>query len=290
MKKLCLLLVMLFITGVMISACSEGEAEEAQEVKIPYVDWACASAKTHLVAGILEEEMGYDVDLTMADPGVVYTDLARGNQDFYVASWLPVTHGSYIEEHGENLDDLGSVYEGARIGLVVPDYVDIDSITEMDEVIDKFDGRIVGIDSGAGIMEATENAMDVYEILEDYSLLTSSDSGMTAELRQAVQNEEWVVVTGWTPHWKFADWDLKFLDDPEGVYGDAETINVMAREDLHEDLPEVVELLENMFLTDEAYGSLISVFDETGDGEEVKAARKWVEQNSELVESWIPNN
>lgn len=285
-KKMGILFLLLLSMGVLMSACSESEAEEAQEVKIPYVDWACASAKTHLVAGILEDEMGYDVTLTMADPGVVYTDLAGGNQDFYVASWLPVTHGSYLESHGDNLDDIGTVFEGARIGLVVPDYVDIDSITEMEEVLDKFGDQIIGIDAGAGIMEATDNAIDTYESLADYSLVTSSDSGMTAELRRAIQNEEWVVVTGWTPHWKFAEWDLKFLDDPEGVYGDAETIHVMSRKDLADDLPEVVEFLSNMFLTDEELGELMGMISESGD--ESESVSKWMEAHSELVEQWIP--
>ncbi|ACB85182.1 glycine betaine ABC transporter substrate-binding protein [Natranaerobius thermophilus] len=284
--KLGFMLVAVMIIGLLvIVACSEGEAEEVQEVKIPYVDWACASAKTHLVAGILEE-MGYEVELTMADPGVVYTDLARGNQDFYVAAWLPVTHGSYYEEHGENLSDLGAIFEGARIGLVVPDYVDIDSIDELKEYIAEFDGEIIGIDSGAGIMEATENAQEAYESLEDYSLITSSDSGMTAELRRSIQNEDWVVVTGWTPHWKFAEWDLKFLDDPEGIYGEAEDIRVMARTDLEEDMPEVVELLENMFLTDEELGELMGMISESGD--EAGSVKEWMEKYEDQVSQWIP--
>ena len=37
---------------------------------------------------------------------------------------------------------------------------------------------------------------------------------MTAALKSAIANDEEIAVTGWTPHWMFARWDLKYLDDP----------------------------------------------------------------------------
>ena len=33
---------------------------------------------------------------------------------------------------------------------------------------------------------------------------------------------------GWTPHWMFDQFDLKFLDDPKKVYGDLEEIHAIA--------------------------------------------------------------
>ena len=103
-------------------------------------------------------------------------------------------------------------------------------------VKDKLGGRIIGIDPGAGIMAASEKALIEYEL--DYELVEGSDATMVATLKQAIDNNKWVVVTGWAPHWKFATWDLKFLDDPKGVYGEAETINTIVRKGLKEHLPE----------------------------------------------------
>ena len=42
-----------------------------------------------------------------------------------------VTHKDYMEKYKEDLEDLGYNYENARIGLVVPAYMNIKSIEEL---------------------------------------------------------------------------------------------------------------------------------------------------------------
>ncbi len=290
MKKVMIvgLVLVLSLGTLLVSGCElfEGDAAGAEEeIKIAHGDWACATAKTYLVAGILEQEMDYEVELTMAELGMIFTDLASGDQDVNVAGWLPATHESYMEEHGDNLDNLGTIYENARIGLVVPEYVDIDSIEEMGDHYDKFDGQIVGIDSGAGIMRNTNDAIEQYDSLSDFDLLASSEASMVTELRGAVQDEEWIAVTGWTPHWKFAEWDLKFLEDPELIYGEAERIDVITRSGFKEDVPEAAEFLEDFYITDEQLGELMRMIDESG--EQMESVLEWMEDNQDVVDEWL---
>src|SRR5699024_2979472 len=128
--------------------------------------------------------------------------------------------------------------------LVVPDYVPINSIEQLNENKDKFNGEIVGIDAGAGIMKATEEAIPAYNL--DFDLLTSSEAGMTATLKKAIDKKRWVVVTGWRPHWMFSRFDVKMLDDPKGIYGQEEKIVAVAREGFKEDHPFVAKFIENM--------------------------------------------
>ncbi len=65
---------------------------------------------------------------------------------------------------------------------------------------------IVGVDAGGGIMQLTDKAI-VEEYGLDLDLKASSGPVMTATLQGAIERGEWVVVTGWNPHWKFARWD-----------------------------------------------------------------------------------
>ncbi len=257
--------------------------ETVESVEIGYVEWACATASSYLVKNIITEVMGHEATLTALGAGVMWQSVGTGDIDFFVCAWLPGTHADYYSELEGDMVDLGPNYEGARIGLVVPAYVEIDSIAELADYADEFDGKIVGIDAGAGIMAAAADAIDVYGM--DLELQESSDAAMTAALSAAIADEEWVVVTGWAPHWKFADWDLKFLDDPEGVFGGAETINTITRLDFADDNPEIQAFLDNFFMTPEQLGELIGMMNEYDDNNE--AAQAWIDANMDVVNGWL---
>ena len=51
----------------------------------------------------------------------------------------------------------------------------------------------------------------------------------------SIENEDDIVVTAWMPHWMFAKYDLTLLEDPMGVFGDAEEIHTIVRQGLKED-------------------------------------------------------
>jgi glycine betaine/proline transport system substrate-binding protein len=281
-----LLTMTLFATGCGgTSTEPNGDADTASKgtVRLLYVEWACARASTHVMADILENIMGYDVEVTSVAAGAMYEGLASGEGDAMFTAWLPITHADYVEQIGDRIEDLGPNNDSARIGLVVPAYVDIDSIEELNANKDKFDGEIIGIDPGAGIMKASVNALDEYGL--ELELIEGTDATMVASLKNAIDNEEWIAVTGWTPHWKFARWDLKFLDDPKTIYGETETINTMVRLGLKEDMPEVYELCDNFHWTSEQIGSAMALAEEMDSPE---AARQWVEENQDVVNSWLP--
>lgn len=145
------------------------------------------------------------------------------------------------------------------------------------------DYKITGIDPGAGIMEATEKVLTEYD-LTDWDLTTGSSAAMTASLKKAYDKEQPIIVTGWTPHWKFAKYDLKYLEDPKGVYGGEEQIRTIGRIGLAEDLPEAHQILSKFNWTEEDMGEIMVAIQE-GEKEDA-AAQKWVDANEEKVAVW----
>ena len=145
------------------------------------------------------------------------------------------------------------------------------------------DYKITGIDPGAGIMEATEKVLVEYD-LKDWDLTTGSSAAMTASLKKAYDKEEPIIVTGWTPHWKFAKYDLKYLDDPKGVYGGEEQIRTIGRIGLADDLPEAHKILSQFNWTEEEMGKIMVAIQD-GEKEDV-ASQNWVDANEEKVAEW----
>lgn len=143
--------------------------------------------------------------------------------------------------------------------------------------------KITGIDPGAGIMEASANAIEEYE-LTDWDLVSGSSAAMTASLKKAYDKEEPIVVTGWTPHWKFAKYDLKYLEDPKEVFGGEEEIVTIGRTGLQEDLPEAHQILSQFNWSQDDMGEVMISIQE-GDKEE-DAAQKWVDANEAKVAEW----
>ncbi|HEX5419982.1 MAG TPA: glycine betaine ABC transporter substrate-binding protein [Gammaproteobacteria bacterium] len=274
-----------------LSACKGRDAGQAQTdngretLRVAYVNWADSIAITQLVAAILEDKMGYDVKLTLADVAPVYTAVAHGDQDLFMNAWLPVTHSSYWQRYSDELEDLGPNYRGAKIGLVVPDYAPGQSIADLNANRDAYSGKIIGIDPGAGIMEKTGQAIDAYDL--DYHLVQSSGPAMTAALEQAIERREPIVVTGWQPHWMFARWKLRFLDDPKGVYGESEEIRAVARAGFSADYPEVAAFLKRFELSSEQLASLMNEIRGAKDGRAGEAAHAWMVAHPTAVAAWV---
>lgn len=146
------------------------------------------------------------------------------------------------------------------------------------------DYQVTGIEPGAGVVKAAENATEKYDSMKGWEVETSSSGAMATALGEAIKKEEPIVITGWSPHWMFSKYDLKYLDDPDNVFGDAETINTMARKGLKDDMPGAYTVLKNFEWSKD---DIESVMLDIQDGSDPKdAAAKWVEDNKDKVDKW----
>ena len=259
---------------------SFSSAKETKRINLSYVEWDTEVASTNVVGEVLKQ-MGYDVTMTPLDNSIMWKSVSNGESDAMVSAWLPKTHGSQYAQYKDQVEDLGANLTGAKVGLAVPAYMDVNSI---DELTDQAGKKIIGIEPGAGVVTAAENTIQKYDNLKDWKVETSSSGAMTVALGQAIKKHEPIVVTGWTPHWMFAKYDLKYLEDPENGMGSEEQIHTMVRKGLKEDQPEAYKVLDNFHWSEK---DMEKVMLEINNGKDPQqAAKDWIKENQELVESW----
>jgi glycine betaine/proline transport system substrate-binding protein len=260
----------------------QAAAKEKGRVELAYVEWSSEVASTNVVRAVLEQ-LGYEVQITPVSAAAMWQAIGAGDADAMVAAWLPTTHGHYLEKVKDQVEDLGPNLDGTQIGLVVPEYVTINSITELSDVTERIDGKLIGIDPGAGLMSKTEKVIEDYGL--ELKLVEGSGATMTAALGDAIKNNQWIVVTGWTPHWKFARWELKYLQDPKGVYGGAEQIHTIARKGLKEEMPEVYSVLDKFNWTPDEMAELM-VWNQEKGTDPYDNAKRWIQQHPEKIAAW----
>lgn len=281
MKKstiITIIVAILVAFGIYTAVSNHTEGDKS--INLAYVEWDSEVASTHVVAEVLKDQ-GYDVEVTPLDNAIMWQSLATGKADASVSAWLPNTHQSQLEEYQDDINLIGDNLTGARVGLVVPTYMGIKSIDDLNTQAGQ---KIIGIKPDADVVNAAEETIQTYPNLKDWTLDASSSGSMVVALDQAIKKEEPIVITGWTPHWMFSKYDLTYLEDPKGTMGEEETINTMTRKDLQQDSPEAFAILEKFHWTPEDLEVVMLDIDSGASPEQ--AAKKWVQDNPDKVAKW----
>ncbi|WP_156289372.1 glycine betaine ABC transporter substrate-binding protein [Oceanobacillus salinisoli] len=150
-------------------------------------------------------------------------------------------------------------------------------------VSEEMEYTITGIEPGAGQSETNEEAISAYDSLNGWEQELSSTGAMLSELSEAIDNEEPIVVSAWSPHYMFANWDIKYLEDPKGIFGEEEAITTITRKGLKDDMPEAYTILDriNWELSDVEAALL-----EAQEKEFEEVAQDWVDENQDTVAEW----
>lgn len=292
MKKL--KITMFFMLILMLAGCNGAnndgdkaakDGEESKDVTINFgvTPWTSTVPPTK-VAKLLLEDMGYTVKETSADAGGVYTGLSKGDLDVFMDAWLPDMHANYMKTYGDKLDDTAVSYTDGQLGWVIPTYVEgIDSVEDIKGNEDLFDGKVYGIEEGAG-MSVTSRKM-IEELGLDLEYVASSEGGMLAQAQRMIAKEKPVLFLGWRPHPMFANYDLKVLSSP-GEFFQTSEVHVITNKDFKDKAPEAYEFLSkwNMEVSD-IEAMIVEIEDNNRDAEEV--AQEWIDNHSDEVKEMI---
>jgi glycine betaine/proline transport system substrate-binding protein len=261
-----------------------------KSVTIPIAGgWAEDIAVTHLWKYVLSDH-GYTVETPTLDIAPIFKGVAAGDYDLFFDVALPNTHADYWKKFGDKIDDLGAWYDKTQNTLVVPDYMDIDSISDLKSIGDEVDKTIIGIDPGAGLTHMTQtNMMPAYGLDKaGWTLKTSSTPAMLAALQKAVKDHKPIVVTLWHPHWAYSVYDLKDLKDPKVGMGEPDHTHKVASKDFAASHADLIAKVKKFHMDPDLLSSLEKVvLQDYGDGKYQQGVEAWAKDHQDFVDGML---
>lgn len=272
--------------GVQPVADVEGEDADKNITIGAFNGWDESYATAHLMKAVLEQD-GYTVDIQSFDAGPGYTAVAQGDVDLLTDGWLPLTHAKYLDQYGDDLESLGCWYDNAKLTIAVNEDSPAKTIEDLATMGDEYNNTLVGIEAGAGLTQQTqEKAIPEYG-LENLNFTISSTPAMLAAIKSSQQQGTNVAVTLWRPHWAYAAFPMRDLEDPKGAMGGKEFIYSFATKGFSDENPKAAQLVKNLILDDETLASLENVMfgEENFAGSDNDAAvAQWLSENPEFAD------
>lgn len=183
---------------------------------------------------------------------------------------------SYLKKAG--------VAAGLSIAFLLAGCSDSGSKEESKEPSKAVNYEITGIEAGSGAFKAAERALDDYDNLKGWEVQASSSGAMTTALGGAIDRKKPIIITGWSPHWMFAKYDLHYLEDPKKSFGDEQRISTIVKKGLQKEQPDAYKILDAFkWKTKDMEDVMLHIAD--GKDPE-KAAAEWVETNKDVVAEW----
>ncbi len=245
--------------------------------------WGSGLTVTHVGAAMLKR-IGYDVELKLVDVGLAYQAMASGKAELFSSAYLPGQH-QYLNAQAGKVEILSVSYGPVPGGLMVPAYVPASTIADLKkpDIQKMLSGKIIGIDAGAGIMVQAKKAIDQYGL--NFELVPSSDAAMAAAFKAAYDKKEPIVITSYCPHYLCALYDVKFLEDDKGIYGQSQDYHLV-RKGFRTDFPRAAVFLARYTLTSDKISKMLQWMETEKIKPEV-AAERFIKANPELVWFWI---
>ncbi|SJZ69484.1 ABC transporter substrate-binding protein [Selenihalanaerobacter shriftii] len=298
-RKSVLLLISLTLVLTLVVGCSgqpdskqqtNQESTQKKEVTFGYVNWPGVTVKTEVAKQVLES-LDYEVEKKALTQTVIFEGMKNDEIDAFLGNWLPTMKVNFkpYQEKGI-VENVAVNLEEALYQTAVPKYVweaGVKSMADLHKYADKFDHRVVGLEPGNDgnqiIINAIEN--NTYK-LKDWELVSGSTAAMLSAVGKATKTKEWIAFHGWKPHWMNIKYDLKYLKDPEGIWGDNDRVYSAARPELKEGMPNFYKFLEQFKVNAQIQSKWILEYQKKGRPAE-KVAQEWIKNNLDLVKEWV---
>jgi glycine betaine/proline transport system substrate-binding protein len=286
---------------------------EGVTVSIAVNPWTGSAVNANVAKLLLEQELGYTVELVEIDEFAQFPAMSAGDLDATLEVW-PSGHA---EDYATYIEGDGSVVDGGELGVIgkigwyVPTYV----VEEHPEV-----ATVEGLNENAELFATTETgdkgqmldgdpsfvSFDA-EIVENLGLdfevvVAGSESALLAELDQAVANEDPLLFYWYTPHWGNTVYDLTEVALPAvtdectaAASGDGDgyacdypedVLYKAFNADLETKAPEAFAFLSAMSYDNASQEEIAKGIDVDG-MDPAAAAQAWVDANAAVWQPWV---
>ncbi len=164
--------------------------------------------------------------------------------DATLAPWMPYSCKSYWEEYNENIEEIGPNTYGCRLGLVTPKYVDINEVEDILQHGDKIDYKIYSLRRTSYIGSLMSEIKEKYN-LDNIEIIYMDTDELLNKFDEMYKRNEWIIITGWQPHYTFGEYELKFLNEPKHVFGKVEHLTTYVNKDLKRKNPKLYDIIKN---------------------------------------------
>ena len=255
--------------------------------------WPGITVKTAIAEQLLNP-LGYETSTQEIGLQVIYQGIESGDIDAFLGAWLPAQREMFNprKESGVLIDVANNV-DGAQMTLAVPEYLyesGIQSFADLDENREQFEGEIYGFGAGSAASEILHNAIDNDTWgLGDWQVVDTSEVGMLSAARDAISREEPIVWVGWTPHWMNLELPMRYLEDPEDLFGEnngESDVLTLLRSDYAEATPNVVTFFEQFTFSAEEQSWMIQAFGQE-EQDLADVAEQWINDHPERIEAML---
>ncbi len=267
-----------------------GDAESCKAVRFADVGWTDIQVTTGVTQVVLEA-LGYAPEVKTLSVPVAYASLKNKDIDVFLGNWMPSMTAdvkAYMDD--KSVESIGANLEGAGYGLVVPQYVadaGVKSLADLGANKDKFSAKIYGIEAGNDGNRIIQTMIDdPKNNLAGFEMVESSEAGMLTEAEKALQNNEWIIFLGWTPHPVMGEMKIHYLDGMGDSGFGAATVFTNVRAGYASECPNTGKLLSNLKFSLAMEGAMMApVLKDGADPKET--AKAWLVANPDAVKPWL---
>jgi glycine betaine/proline transport system substrate-binding protein len=281
----------------------------AGKVTLTTPTWAGGQANTAVAAYILEEELGYDVTVTMLDEDDAWKAIGSGKADAILEDWgHPELEEKYVDVE-ETVVPAGDLGVTGKIGWYVPEYLAAEhpGITEWQNLNDYADllatpetgeqGRLL---EGSPEFVTRDDVLIENLGLDFETVYAGSEQAQLDEIRELARKQEPFLTYWWRPHWVESGIDLTEVSLPAHYPGCAEDektakcgypetdLEKYLNADFAANGGEAAQFLENFRWSEEDQNAVARVIADGGLSPR-QAAKHWAKDNEGTWKPWLWN-